>query len=226
MKLLEQILSVLKKKPKSGRIYKADKIASIQLRSGDFKVWHTPADDIESLFYVLIWIMVLYDGLLGRERQDFDFESSILGKWNEGVIKNLWVARNSKVAFVLESSPEVLEACVSSYFCDLIPLTQDWREAFRESYGSRDGVNIDKLLEKTETFLSHMPPENPPEVENEYLTRQAEKNALQEASQHLCPPGKCTIPQGAGKKHICDDMVWSAGDLPISSLAKHTKIMA
>ena len=170
--------------------------------------------------------MVLYDGPLGRERQDFDFESSILGEWSEGAIENLRVARNSKVAFVLESSPEVLEACVSPYFRDLIPLAQDWREAFRESYGSRDGVDIDKLLEKTETFLSRMPPENPPEVENEYLTRQAEKNALQEASQCLCPPGKCTIPQDAGKKRIRDDMVWSAGDLPISSLAKRSKIMA
>ena len=170
--------------------------------------------------------MVLYDGPLGRERQDFDFESSILGEWSEGAIENLRVARNSKVAFVLESSPEVLEACVSPYFRDLIPLAQDWREAFRESYGSRDGVDIDKLLEKNETFLSRMPPENPPEVENEYLTRQAEKNALQEASQRLCPPGKCTIPQDAGKKHIRDDMVRSAGDLLISSLAKRPKIMA
>ena len=122
--------------------------------------------------------MVLYDGPLGRERQDFDFESSIFGEWSEGAIENLWVARYSKVTFILESSPEVLEACVSPYFHDLIPLAQDWQEAFRESYGSWDGVDIDKLLEKTEAFLSHMPPENPPEVENEYLTRQAEKNAL------------------------------------------------
>ena len=115
---------------------------------------------------------------------------------------------------------------MSPYFRDLIPLAQDWWEAFRESYGSWDGVDINKLLEKTETFLSRMPPENPPEVKNEYLTRQAEKNALQEASQRLCPPGKCTVLQDAGKKHIRDDMVRSAGDLLISSLAKRPKIMA
>ena len=30
-------------------------------------VKHLHADDVESLFYVLVWIMVLYDGLLGHE---------------------------------------------------------------------------------------------------------------------------------------------------------------
>jgi len=218
---------VLQKKPKNGCIYKEDGIASVQLRGGNFKVQHTPADDIESLFYVLIWIMVLYDGPLGRERQDFDFESSILGEWSEGAIQNLQVARNSKVAFVLESGPKALEGCVSPYFHDLIPLAQDWWDIFREKYGSQDGVDINTLLEKTDTFLSRMPLEDPPEMENEHLTKQAEKNALQEASQILLsPPVKRTMPQDAGKKRICDDMVRSAGDLPISNLSKRPRFLA
>ena len=47
-----------------------------------------PADDLESLFYVLIWILVLYDGPLGQERQGFDFESSILGEWSKSTTVN------------------------------------------------------------------------------------------------------------------------------------------
>jgi len=74
--------------------------------------------------------MILYDGPLGQERQNFDFESLILGEWSEGAIENLQVARNSKVAFVLESSPKVLEDSMSLYFRDLIPLAQDWQEIF------------------------------------------------------------------------------------------------
>jgi len=171
--------------------------------------------------------MILYDGPLGWERQNFDFESSILGEWSEGAIENLRVARNSKVAFVLESSPKVLEDSVSPYFRDLIPLAQDWREIFQEKYGSQDGVNINTLLEKTEIFLSHMPPEDPPEIENERLTKQAEKNALQEASQNLSLPVKCASNlRDAGKKRIHDDMVRSAGDFPISNLSKHPRFLA
>jgi len=204
-----------------------DDIASVQIHSGNFKIKHTPVDNIESLFYVLIWIMILYDGPLGRERQNFDFESSILGKWSEGAIENLRVARNSKVAFVLESSPKVLEDSVSPYFHDLIPLAQDWWEIFREKYGSQDGVDIDTLLEKTEIFLSHMLPEDPPEIENERLTKQAEKNALREASQNLSLPVKCASNLwDAGKKRIHNDMVWSAGDFPISNLSKRPRFLA
>ena len=89
--LLRQISEALQQKSsKHKRIYKEGRAASIHIGGGhDFRVQHVPADDAESLFYVLIWILVLYDGPLGRERQDFDFESSILGRWSEGAIQNL-----------------------------------------------------------------------------------------------------------------------------------------
>ncbi|KIM57294.1 hypothetical protein SCLCIDRAFT_85527, partial [Scleroderma citrinum Foug A] len=65
-------------------------------------VQHELVDDMESLFYVLVWNMVLYDGPLGWERQDFDFNSSILGQWSECAIQNLESARNSKVTFIVD----------------------------------------------------------------------------------------------------------------------------
>ena len=96
-----------------------------------------PADDIESLFYVLVWILVLYDRPLGQEQQGFNFESSILGKWSESAIPNLQVARNSKLAFIVDQNPETMKSCVSPYFSDLAPLAEKWWEVFRDRYGSR-----------------------------------------------------------------------------------------
>jgi len=72
-----------------------------------------------------------------------------------------------------------------------------------------------------------MPPEDPPEIENEHLTKQAEKNALREASQNLSLPVKrASNLWDAGKKHIHDDMVRSAGDFPISNLSKRPRFLA
>ena len=190
IKLLEQISHALqqKKLKSSSRIYKEDKLTSVQVHGDDFKVHHTPADDLELLFYILIWILVLYDGLLGWERQDFDFESSILGEWSESAIPNLRVARNSKLVFIVDQNPEIMKSCVSPYFTDLTSLAEKWREIFRDRYGSRDAVNADSLLKVTETFLSNMPSEEPPKMTNVRLTMQEEKNALQEVSHKLSTP--------------------------------------
>ena len=83
-------------------------------------IQHELVGDIESLFYVLVWNMILYDSPLGQEQKDFDFESSILRRWSECAIWNLDNARNSKAAFILNPEPDVLSAHVSQYFSDLI----------------------------------------------------------------------------------------------------------
>ena len=227
IKLLKQISHVLqqKKSKSGGRIYKEDKLTSVQVHGNDFKVHHTPADDLESLFYVLIWILVLYDGPLGREQQNFDFESSILGKWSKSAIPNLWVARNSKLAFIVDQNPEIMKSCVSPYFTDLTPLAEKWREIFRDQYGSRDAVDADSLLEVTETFLNNMPSEEPPEMTNVRLTMQEEKNALREASHKLSTPAvkHDNVQRDPRKKRIRDDAIRSMGDLPLSNLSKHQK---
>ncbi|KAI6018504.1 hypothetical protein PISMIDRAFT_22857 [Pisolithus microcarpus 441] len=64
---------------KAPHFYNEGGTISIQLNDEDFKVKHRPEDDIKSLFYIFIWILVLYDGPLGWEQQGFDFESLILG---------------------------------------------------------------------------------------------------------------------------------------------------
>ena len=102
IKLLKQISHALQKRSKGGSyIYKEDNFTSVQLHGDDFKVHYTPADNLESLFYILIWILILYDGPLGWEWQGFNFESSILGKWSESAIPNLWVVRTLKLCRVM-----------------------------------------------------------------------------------------------------------------------------
>ena len=69
--LLEQICDGLQRKNLKGKCsYKEGNVVSVQLcgdADEDFSVRHVPTDDMESLFYVFIWILVLYDGPLGWE---------------------------------------------------------------------------------------------------------------------------------------------------------------
>ena len=146
--LLGQIWEAFQDSPTPKRVYKEGKAASIQVGvNEDFRVWHAPADDAESLFYVLIWILVLYDGPLRQERQNFDFEMSILGRWSEEIIQKLDSARSSKVAFILDPNPAVLSKHVSPYFSDLVPLTEQWRQIFRHTLYFQQPLNLDSLLE-------------------------------------------------------------------------------
>ena len=213
--LLGQISEALQQKSSKHKcIYKEGRAASIHIGGGhDFRVQHVPADDAESLFYVLIWILVLYDGPLGQERQDFDFESSILGRWSEGAIQNLESARNSKVTFIVDPKPAVLSKYVSPYFSDLVPLAEQWRQIFRHAFNSEQLVNLDSLLEVTVKFLGTMLQEDPPEITNEQLTMQAEKNSLR------LPPSSVEGVTVAGRKRG----VRSMGDLPHSKLSKRLK---
>lgn len=131
IKLLKQISHALQKRSKGGsHIYKEDNFTSVQLHDDDFKVHYTPADNLESLFYILIWILMLYDGPLGWKWQGFNFELSILGKWSESTIPNLWVVRNLKLAFIMDQNPEIMQSYVSPYFSDLAPLAEKWWEIF------------------------------------------------------------------------------------------------
>ncbi|KAI5988433.1 hypothetical protein EDD15DRAFT_2371481 [Pisolithus albus] len=186
--LLVQILHVLEQRSKSdpkgtmdAHFYQQGEMISAQVNDDDFEVEHMPADDIETLFYVLIWILVLYDGPLGWEQQGFDFKSSILGQWSEGTIQNLRNAKNSKSLLIVFEDHHPLQKCMSPYFSDLIPLADDWRQTFRKAFVDKRVVDIGTLLDITNMFLSKMPLEEPPEITNEHLTKQAEKGHITHA---------------------------------------------
>ena len=205
----------LQRRSKKRPVYKENRATSIRIydEEDELMVRHEPADDIESLFYVLVWNMVLYDGPLGRERRDFDFDSSILGQWSECAINNLENARNSKVTFIVDPDPGVLSRHVSRYCFDLVPLAEQWRCIFRERFIAQQKVDFDSLLEVTNKFLETMLPEDPPEITNQRLTMQAEKDSLRLP---LVPD--FTLNSGMKRN------VRSLGDLPLSQLSKRPRV--
>ena len=179
--LLQQISEALQQKYSKKRpVYQEDCATSIQIydEEDDLMVRHKPVDDMESLFYVLVWNMVLYDSPLGQEWQDFNFESSILRQWSECVIQNLESARNSKVTFIVDPDPGVLLKHVSQYCSNLVLLAEQWQGIFRERFITQEKVDFDSLLQVTDKFLKTVLLEDPPEITNQCLTMQAEKESL------------------------------------------------
>ena len=215
--LLQQISDALQQQysKKNPAIYKEDRATSIRIHDeeDDIMVRHEPADDIESLFYVLVWNMILYDGPLGRERKDFNFKSSILGRWSERAIRNLENARSSKAAFILDPELDVLSAHVSPYFSDLVPLAEQWRGIFREKLNAHQKVDFDPLLHVTNKWLETTSPEDPPEITNQRLTMQAEKDFLRQPL-----VADCTQLKSGQKRNVR-----SMGDLPFSHLHKRPR---
>jgi hypothetical protein len=53
-------------------------------------VKYTHADDIESLFYIFVWILILYDGPLGRERVDVDLKETYWGAGAMTLLQTSW----------------------------------------------------------------------------------------------------------------------------------------
>ena len=214
--LLRQISEALQQKYSKKRpVYREDCATSIQIynEEDDLMVRHEPADDMESLFYVLVWNMVLYDSPLGRERQDFNFNSSILRQWSECAIQNLKSTRNLKVTFIVDPDPSVLSKHVSRYCSDLVPLAEQWWGIFRERFITQEKVDFNSLLQVTDKFLETMLPEDPPEITNQRLTMQAEKESL-------CLPLVADSTLNNGKKQN----IRSMGDLPLSHLHKRHRV--
>jgi len=223
MYLLGQISDALKKNPLKNRsTYKEDNATSVQLHvhaDDNFTVEHVPVDDIESLFYVFIWILVLYNRPLGQEREGFDFESSILAQWSKHAIYNLEVAKNAKIAFISSPNGKALVDNISPYFKDLLPLAENWRQIFRTKRNTEKRVDFDSLLQITNQFLETMTPEDLPDVTNEHLSMEAEKEAL--CLPLPSPPVK--VDMVSGKKQVHDDNIRSMGDVPLSVVHKRPK---
>jgi len=179
---------------------------------------------MESLFYVFIWILVLYDGPLGQEQEDFDFKSSILGQWSENSIHSLKVAKNTKIAFIANPKNDVLSKHVSPYFLNILPLAEKWGQIFRDRWNSGQPVDFDSLLQVTDRFLETMELEEPPDIINEHLTMKVEKDALHGPLPLPLTVKANAIPMHSGQKHVRNDNIQSMGDNPLSTLCKHPRL--
>ena len=73
-KLLLQLDRILKKNMSSsspGSPIRKSVSTTCEYLEDDSKVEHTHADDIESLFYVFVWIIIQYDSPFGHKRLGF-----------------------------------------------------------------------------------------------------------------------------------------------------------
>lgn len=114
-----------------------------------------PGDDIESLFYVLLWITVLYDGP-GHEQEEFDFGNSILANWTESAINtNLNSAHFAKLALI--TGEFNFADHVMPYFRVLVPLLTEWREYFRNAIFHRRNVEFEESLKILDNHLQNLP---------------------------------------------------------------------
>lgn len=170
----------------------------------DFTIKHTPEDDIESLFYVLIWITVLYDGPGGQEREDFDFGNSLLANWTESAVNgNLSQAHNAKLAII--TGDLNFKDHVSPYFLVLVPLLTEWRDLFRLAIFQRKKVKFKKCLSILDKHLQDLPADD-----TEYTRRKGTemlRESLQPNSQVVLKLG----PNATGKRQRD---VLSMGDKP------------
>ena len=86
---------------------------------------HTYADDIESLFYVFIWILVLYNGPLACEHEGTGHKNMLLSFWSEETSRNLKIAQSVKFMFLIGNQSKS-DVQIVPYFTNLLPLAELW----------------------------------------------------------------------------------------------------
>ena len=134
-------------------------------------VTHTHANDVESLFHVLLWIIIMYSGPLGCEHQDIDPQKTILGHWinNDNPSTALVIACDAKTSFlVIEKHNMDFHEQVSPYFHDLLPLTDEWRTMIAKNIhpSIQNHVTFQDILPIFNRFLTQMPNEKLAEIMN------------------------------------------------------------
>ncbi|KAI6002439.1 hypothetical protein F5J12DRAFT_948084 [Pisolithus orientalis] len=141
-------------------------------------IHHTFADNIKSLFYIFIWILILYDGPLGHECQDISHEKTLLGLWSEKVAEDLKITRCAKFTFLNDPSKSRLDSEVSQYFQDLIPLANEWHVLLGQSLLSGTAVQFSDTISLLDCFLASMLYKKPPEMMNAFQQIIAQHKAL------------------------------------------------
>jgi hypothetical protein len=134
--------------------------------SDNMLVKHTHADDIESVFYVLVWIMIMYNGPLSCERPEVYPERTILGPWINGdATAALIAAGDAKSSFIImETRRKDFHDQVSPYFRDLLPLVDQLRRVLAKNMITltTDPVTFQDVLPIFDEFLSQMPAKEKP----------------------------------------------------------------
>ncbi|KAN0088581.1 hypothetical protein V8E55_005638 [Tylopilus felleus] len=177
---------------------------------------HTYADDVESLLYVLIWIIVMYDGPLGHERQDISHEETFLALWSEKAASNLMIARTAKFTFLVDSDCKTLDDSVTPYCKDLVPLAHQWRALHRKALFTDTLVEISDVAQVLDDFIAGMPDELPAKMAyalNHLTVRSSSSESL--------PPSTPPVPALIDSSKRLRDEVRSMDNPPLPN--KHFK---
>ncbi|KAN0078263.1 hypothetical protein V8E55_010320, partial [Tylopilus felleus] len=181
----------------------------------DIPVNHMHTDNIESLFYVLIWIMILYDGVngpLGRERVDINPKVTVIGRCSDDTTTNLSAANDAKTSLLLGGNRwKDFHSQVSPYFRDLPSLMDRWRKVVAKGQSeASSGVSFSDVLAIFDDFIPTMPNKKPAEVVKAILSIQADNKDF--ISSSPSPDGGLMLP--SQKRPILSDRVRSMDNLP------------
>jgi hypothetical protein len=118
-------------------------------------------DDIESLFYVFIWICIMFSGPLGLEREVKLEENWLPYEWSR---VSLILCQRAKSMYFLNIGTSLDQ--FDPYFDPLLPLARDWTDLLRYNFPltTADGkisehkpVTFDDAIELLEKHLALLP---------------------------------------------------------------------
>lgn len=122
-------------------------------------IMHGYQDDLESVFYVFIWICIGYSGPLGVKRV---LEKRKQGEW----LLHLWSADsfkeggNEKTSFFFHPNADKLTQQFHPYFHDLLPLALDWYELIRGK-GPSHALTFKEVIDLLTKHLDILPKDEP-----------------------------------------------------------------
>ena len=182
---------------------------------------HTYADDIESLFYIFIWILVLYDGPLGHECKGTGHKNMLLSFWSEEASRNLKIAQSAKFMFLIVKWSK-LDIQIVPYFTDLLPLAESWYMLLGEYVHMEVKVPFDRVLKIFDDFLVTMHSEKPPAIVNT-MHRIVEQHSLLNSTFSSHPANKTDDNSKHNTMYLkcLRDEVSSMGNPPVHT--KHFK---
>jgi Fungal protein kinase len=103
---------------------------------------HQPADDLESLFYVLVWICILYDGPNNSPRTDVSFQHTPVYQWAEQDFArgDFSMCLLSKFKLMTSHDTTALTNHITPYFKCLEPFLLEWRNKIGMAFDKDDEV--------------------------------------------------------------------------------------
>ena len=174
-----------------------------------FSVHHTFANDIKSLFYTFIWIIIRYNGPLGREHPDsttFTYDRSVLLAWTEQALDDLGHALDSKIAFLVDPKALLLRCEISPYFADLFDLADNWRKLHGKAYYTDGNIEFDEVAAILDKFITTMPDdEKSPEFETAALQLQEDSVTVTQ-KYSLWKPNQADGDSEMPPKHLRDNV--------------------